>query len=333
MKSSSNIVGNGSKSAINITEWKPTSIVFEELDDHQHQLDEAEEIVKQTDKVFTIDKERQIASFFASSLLMNGKSSEKNLIKNTDEINSLKVWKPEKFSFGTEKTKEENDLLEERDSQIFGDIQQKKKELELLEAEIEVANSEAEIIIQTARENAQRLLRETEEQIEEIKERAYQEGIKKAEDDAVEILKSASIYLDESRNWRKKIFTDAEGDMVNMVQAITRKIFGEGIGLKPEQLEQAIVRAISEANRLGNLRVYMNSDDHDKLYSLWQDSELTVNGQKIQLVKSQNIKPGGCFIEGEFGSVDSRIDVQLELVQNEISSVLSTSQGELNDEF
>ena len=180
MKSSSNIVGNGSKSAINITEWKPASIVFEELDDHQRQLDEAEEIVKQTDKVFTIEKERQIASFFSSSLLMNVTSSEKKLIKNTDENGEFKVWKPEKFNFGTEIVKEENGLLEERDSQIFGDIQQKKKELELLEAEIEAANSEAEIIIQTARENAQRLLREAEEQIEEIKERAYQEGIKKA---------------------------------------------------------------------------------------------------------------------------------------------------------
>ena len=149
----------------------------------------------------------------------------------------------------------------------------------------------------------------------------------------MEILKSASIYLDESRNWRKKIFTDAENDIITMIQTITRKLYGEGVSLKPEQLEQIVVRAISEANRLGNLRIYLNSDDHDKLYSLWQDSELTVNGQKIQLVKSQNIIESGCFIEGEFGSVDSRIDIQLELIQNEIASALSNSQGKVNDEL
>ena len=58
-----------------------------------------------------------------------------------------------------------------RSSQVLSDIENKKKELELIEAEIEAANTEAEIIIQTARENAERLIKETEEQVDDVKEK------------------------------------------------------------------------------------------------------------------------------------------------------------------
>ena len=330
MKSSFSVLGSGSKSATNIMDWKPASIFIEDLELSKDHMNEAEEITLKDEKLLTIEKEMQVASFFSSSLLYNAHSTEKNLIKEADVNGGFQIWEPDKFTIETSSSIEEKSSGE-KDSLLIGEIENKRMELQNLEAEIQAANIESEIIIQTARENAQRLLQETEEQITEIKEKAYQDGIQKAEKEAEEILKSATVYLDESRNWRKKIFQDAEGDVINMVQDIARKIFGEGFNLNAEQIEQVVIRAISEANRLGNLRVYMNPDDHDKLYTLWQDSELTVNGQKIQLVKSQNINPGGCFIEGEFGSVDSRIDVQLELIQSEISNALSTSQGELND--
>ena len=330
MKSSFNVLGSGSKSATNVSEWKPASIIIEDLESPD-QMDEAEEIVLQNEKLLTIEKEMQVVSFLTSSLLFNAHSTDKSLIKNAVDNGDFQVWEPDKFSIETDSDMDEN-AVGENDGQLIGEIENKRMELQNLEAEIESANTESEIILQTARENAQRLLQETEDKIEEIKENAYQEGIQKAKEEAEEILKSATVYLDESRNWRKKIFKDAEGDVINMIQDIARKIFGEGFNLNAEQIEQVVIRAISEANRLGGLRVYLHPDDHDKLYTLWQDSELTVNGQKIQLVKSQNINPGGCFIEGEFGSVDSRIDVQLELIQNEISNTLSNNQGEADDE-
>jgi flagellar biosynthesis/type III secretory pathway protein FliH len=87
-------------------------------------------------------------------------------------------------------------------------------------------------------------------------------------------------------------------------------------------VEQMVVRAVSEASRLGNLRVYMNPKDEENLVSLWQDSEINVSGQKIQLVPSENIERGGCFVEGEFGSVDSRIGIQLETIQSQINQLL-----------
>jgi flagellar biosynthesis/type III secretory pathway protein FliH len=87
-------------------------------------------------------------------------------------------------------------------------------------------------------------------------------------------------------------------------------------------------RAITEAGRLGNLRVYLNPEDQAVLMSLWQESELLINGQKIQLVSSLEIQRGGCFIEGEFGSVDSRIETQLALVQENLKTSLVNREEE-----
>ena len=87
-------------------------------------------------------------------------------------------------------------------------------------------------------------------------------------------------------------------------------------------------RAISEGSRLGNLRVYVNQADEELLVSLWQETEVMVNGQKIQLVPSQKVLPGGCFIEGEFGTLDSRIESQIELIEKEITNTLENSDRE-----
>jgi hypothetical protein len=113
-----------------------------------------------------------------------------------------------------------------------------------------------------------------------------------------------------------------------MVQTISKKLFGSGFVLDAPGIEQMVGRAINEANRLGNLRIYVNPEDHSLLLSLWQESDLVVSGQKILLIPSQNIVRGGCFVEGEFGSVDSRIDMQIDRLEKELNNTLANHEQE-----
>jgi hypothetical protein len=69
-----------------------------------------------------------------------------------------------------------------------------------------------------------------------------------------------------------------------MVLAIGKKLFSSGFELPADQIDHIVSRAINEASRLGNLRVYLNPEDAKLLVNLWQESELTLNGQQIQVV-------------------------------------------------
>jgi flagellar biosynthesis/type III secretory pathway protein FliH len=113
-----------------------------------------------------------------------------------------------------------------------------------------------------------------------------------------------------------------------MVLSIGKKLFGGGFELPAEEIDHIVSRAINEASRLGNLRVYLNPEDAKLLVNLWQESELTLNGQQIQIVSSQNILRGGCFIDGEFGVLDGRLEEQFDQITKSIKSAESNLEVE-----
>ena len=59
------------------------------------------------------------------------------------------------------------------------------------------------------------------------------------------------------------------------------------------------------------------------LVNLWQESEISVNGQQIQIVSSQNISRGGCFVDGQFGIVDGRVEEQIDQIAESLKPVLT----------
>lgn len=185
---------------------------------------------------------------------------------------------------------------------------------------------EAEQFLAQAREEAERMILAAQNEVESIQQTARQEAYTEAKLEAQGILETANQVLAETNQWRSSVLRQSEESIINLLQLISSKLFGEGFVLEPEFVEKMVVRAITEASRLGNLRVYLNPLDEEKLVSLWHESDLIVNGQKIQLVSSPGIEPGGCFIEGEYGSVDSRIGMQLELIQSEIRQLLFSQE-------
>ncbi len=124
------------------------------------------------------------------------------------------------------------------------------------------------------------------------------------------------------------MIAQSEPQIVQTIQAIAQKMFGSGVTLDTHSLKEVVGRAIEEAGRLGNVRVYLNPEDAEKLIALWQESEIMYNGQKIDLIPNQTILPGGCYLEGEFGSVDSRVETQLKLIQDSLNKTLSNNQRE-----
>ncbi|MEI8132700.1 MAG: FliH/SctL family protein [Leptolinea sp.] len=202
------------------------------------------------------------------------------------------------------------------------------KEITLAKQQIETARAEAEELLKNGRETASLLMEEVNNQIEHIKQNAYKQGIEAAKSDAANVLKLLEQIITDAKMWREQTLAQSESTIIGMIKLIGKKLFGGGLNLDAKGVEEMVGRAISEGSRLGNLRVYVNQADEELLVSLWQETEVMVNGQKIQLVPSQKVLPGGCFIEGEFGTLDSRIESQIELIEKEITNTLENSDRE-----
>ncbi len=199
------------------------------------------------------------------------------------------------------------------------------------EAILEEAQARAEAILQEANQSVQELTAQKEQiekQIDEIRSAAFEEGLNEGKIEAAQIIQSTNTIFSEAENWWRNMIAQSEPQVVQTIQAIAQKMFGSGVTLDTQTLKEVVGRAIEEANRLGNVRVYLNPEDAEKLISLWQESEIMYNGQKIELIPNQTIQPGGCYLEGEYGSVDSRVETQLKLIQDSLNKTLSNNQRE-----
>jgi flagellar assembly protein FliH len=194
------------------------------------------------------------------------------------------------------------------------------------------AKTRADEIIAEADRNATLIAEQAQIEAETLKQKAFMEGMTAARNEASQTMHQVERVIQETQLWQEQVMHQSQRKIIDMVIAIGRKLFGSGYELSPEQIDHIVSRAINEASRLGNLRIYLNPDDAKALVNLWQESELTVNGQQIQIVSSQNISHGGCFVDGQFGIVDGRVEEQVDQIMNSIQNTEDDQEVESETE-
>jgi flagellar assembly protein FliH len=185
---------------------------------------------------------------------------------------------------------------------------------------IEEAKSQADEIIAEAQKNAEAIMSQARTEAEGLKQSAFSEGMSAARSEMSQTIHQVERLFQETQLWQEQVMRQSQTRIIEMVMAIGKKLFSNGFELPAEQVDHIVSRAINEASRLGNLRVYLHPEDAKLLVNLWQESELTLNGQQIQIVSSQNIARGGCFIDGEFGVLDGRVEEQFDQINKSIKS-------------
>jgi flagellar assembly protein FliH len=193
----------------------------------------------------------------------------------------------------------------------------------------EEAEDEAARIIEEAKIRAAEIKSAADEDADEYRQKAYMDGMEASRQEAAAILKTAQTVLDGAHNWKQKVMSESEPAVIEMIKTISKDLFGDGFKLDVQEIEGVITRAISQASRLGDLRIYLNPEDAQQIISLWQESEIILNGQKIALVSSQNIEPGGCFVDGQYGMVDSRVSEQLNQIHNTLDTTLADNPNDI----
>jgi flagellar assembly protein FliH len=206
-------------------------------------------------------------------------------------------------------------------NQYFNEITKKS------EAILTQTNSRATEIIAKAEKQANEIIQQAENQAMHLTHQAYQDGLAAANAEISDLLKTARAIAEEVEAWRDNTLSKGEMMMLRLVIEIAQSLFGEGLPLDPDTLGNAFSRALSQAKTLGDLRIYVHPEDAVALTPHWAQQQATFSGQKIELIPSDIIKRGGCFIEGQYGSVDARIETQLQMTKDTLLETLSMPVG------
>lgn len=192
---------------------------------------------------------------------------------------------------------------------------------QLIQEAHDQAEMEAENIHQQAHSKASEILLKASQEESEITHQAYRRGMEVAKEEALSVLSIAQAIVNGMQEWHKSMLAQAEPEVVAVLNEAAKNMFGQGMVLPEEMLKEAFSRAVADAKSLGDLRIHANSEDVAALGDLWAQKQAALMGMKIELVSQDNIQRGGCLIEGDFGSLDARVDLKLSRILEKITEI------------
>jgi flagellar biosynthesis/type III secretory pathway protein FliH len=207
-----------------------------------------------------------------------------------------------------------NDFLKIPEQQILQEkLEAEKERIEL----IKQARVEAEAILCAAQLEADKIVMHAQDEIGQAKKEAYMAASKEMQS----ALAATHAILDETQKWQSSFMESGEQILTGMLKEIAETMFGEGVHLDVNALQINLNRVMESAQRLGDLNIFINPQDANLLDPSWSDYQLLITGNKVRIVPSEKILPGGCFIKGITGAVDARVETQLAAVLNTIDEV------------
>jgi flagellar biosynthesis/type III secretory pathway protein FliH len=182
-------------------------------------------------------------------------------------------------------------------------------------------------IINDARREAEEIILTAQKTAKGIQEQAYQDGWNSAIGEIKSHMDTASTLVQQISDWRDNLMSQSEQMILNLVCHIAQKMFGEGYILDSETLQATFNKVLENARSLGNLRIYVHPEDASNLGPYWRELQESITTHTIEIVPSGSIARGGCYVNGQWGSADGRIETQLKVILDTIDSEASVVES------
>lgn len=231
-----------------------------------------------------------------------------------EENNYLKKVKHLEEESSQEKEINRDDLTEE--------------ETEIIDEIILEAKSQAAAIIEEAEKDAKdiknQLDQETEEAYQKGFEKGYQEGLekgaiegeKKTLDELKILLESFDKIIKTTKSELDNSVENLQADLISMAVQISSKIVAAQMELKPELINEIVFDMLKVLTDIDELTIHIDG----QLLQYINDEELKSEFMKqtINFIGDNNLKPGDCIIETNFGGKDATIENKLNLLEREL---------------
>jgi flagellar biosynthesis/type III secretory pathway protein FliH len=234
---------------------------------------------------------------------------QKGLVKSPS-IEDIPAWKPGEISFQPisapffEKQFFVNDAINEHSGKAETTCQD------------DPNYDQAEVVMAATQLKAQEILAQATNKAEEMARKGYLDGLNNAKAELASSFEAAENLLAQLQDFEKEILAQSESQVLGLIRSMAKTMFSEGIVLDDKTLHETFTEALENARSLGSLKVYLNPKDALNLNPDWRDDQAYISGQKMQFIPSEDILPGGCYVVGEQGSVDARIDSKLTSLLN-----------------
>lgn len=157
-------------------------------------------------------------------------------------------------------------------------------------------------------------------------EEGYQAGIGQAERDLSQRwdsrLKEAEAVVEQAYAAKESVISEAETFVVELSCSIAGKIVGNELSAAPETALTLFAQALSRRKEQGVIVLCVSPSQFAYVQAAKDELISSLDSQaELQIVPDSTITEGGCIIRSAFGSIDARIDTQLEAIRQELLRV------------
>ncbi|MGE4132919.1 MAG: FliH/SctL family protein [Bdellovibrionales bacterium] len=161
-------------------------------------------------------------------------------------------------------------------------------------------------------------------QMKEIQEQAYKEGhelgliegreqaFQEAKAEMQSNLASLQSALKEIENLKTGLLIDNEEEIVKLVFEISKRLVLKDLEENREAVVNVLKSVIGDLQGDEKITIRLSADDLYFIETLKDkvDSPFDLS-DRVRLITDEKIKPGGCLIESEYGTVDATIEERL----------------------
>ena len=179
-----------------------------------------------------------------------------------------------------------------------------------------------------ARREADAIIREAKSRQEAIELQAYNEGIKKGEDEGKKMsikrieplfdtLKNA---MDELSSMRSFIIENHQKQLMEIVFSITEKIIHRAIQISPDIILETVRAASNHLMETDDIRLRLHPSDFEYMREIEKILGRKLSSKKqIHVMEDATIDRGGVIIDTEFGEIDATIRSQIDHIKDVLS--------------
>ena len=188
---------------------------------------------------------------------------------------------------------------------------------------------------------AEKILAQAKQEAEEMKAKAYQEGLqlgitkgqeegkKEALAQLVPLNKTLKNLIEGIENTQTAILKKQEKEILHLCIQMAQKIIHTEIQQNSQILLANLREGLQSVGRHKITAIKLNPHDLDLIQNTHQDIPQSIlNLKEVDFKADPNLLPGGCLIQTDLGYVDASIENQFQ----ELKKTFAESQGEANNE-
>ena len=225
--------------------------------------------------------------------------------------------------------KHEDKKEEKFDTRSVDEIAQERANVILMEAQ-----RQAEALVRTAQLEAARIKGDADSLHGQAKELGHREGFEEglaqgrqaAEKEmklAVEqAVQNANRLIRAAEQQQVEFLVDAERQVLELVLECVRKVLAREVEENPLVVLPIVTAAISKVKDQDSIQIRVHPDDYETVLMARRDLQLLIGREEgLRITADHTVSPGGCIVETTAGTVDARMETQMEMLQRALKEV------------